>query len=92
MLQCTIAPRPMAHGGRAQDAFHVVAPSLPGFGFSDKPTERGWNSARIARAWAERVYPNLMHWNEFDRGGHFAAFEQPMLFTRELRNCFHSLR
>lgn len=44
---------PTAHGGRAQDAFHVVAPSLPGFGFSDKPTERGWNSARIARAWAE---------------------------------------
>src|SRR5262245_37600486 len=44
---------PTAHGARAQDAFHVVAPSLPGFGFSDKPTERGWNSARIARAWAE---------------------------------------
>jgi pimeloyl-ACP methyl ester carboxylesterase len=44
---------PTAHGGQAQDAFHVVAPSLPGFGFSDKPTERGWNSARIARAWAE---------------------------------------
>jgi pimeloyl-ACP methyl ester carboxylesterase len=38
---------PTAHGGGAQDAFHVAAPSLPGFGFSDKPTERGWNSARI---------------------------------------------
>jgi epoxide hydrolase len=44
---------PTAHGGAAQDAFHVVAPSLPGFGFSGKPAERGWNSARIARAWAE---------------------------------------
>jgi pimeloyl-ACP methyl ester carboxylesterase len=44
---------PTAHGGRAEDAFHVVAPSLPGFGFSDKPTERGWNSARIAKAWSE---------------------------------------
>ena len=44
---------PTAHGGHAEDAFHVVAPSLPGFGFSDKPTERGWNNARIARAWAE---------------------------------------
>jgi pimeloyl-ACP methyl ester carboxylesterase len=43
---------PTAHGGRAEDAFHVVAPSLPGFGFSDKPTERGWNVDRIARAWA----------------------------------------
>ena len=44
---------PTAHGGRAEDAFHVVVPSLPGFGFSDKPAERGWNNARIARAWAE---------------------------------------
>jgi pimeloyl-ACP methyl ester carboxylesterase len=44
---------PTAHGGEAQDAFHVVAPSLPGFGFSGKPAEPGWNSARIARAWAE---------------------------------------
>jgi pimeloyl-ACP methyl ester carboxylesterase len=261
---------PTAHGGHAQDAFHVIAPSLPGFGFSDKPVARGWNAARIARAWAElmhrlgysryvaqggdwgsvvttemarqrpaglagihlnmpfviphpvpteglsaeeqravdgyqrflsdgfgyfllqatrpqtigyaltdspvgqaawiyekfhawtdndgnpddaltldemldvitlywltetaassarmylenaevtgdppviempvgcsifpreivpaprswaeRVYPNLIHWNELDRGGHFAAFEQPALFTRELRDCFRSLR
>ena len=44
------------------------------------------------RRWAERVYPNLIHWNELDRGGHFAAFEQPVLFIEELRNCFRSLR
>jgi pimeloyl-ACP methyl ester carboxylesterase len=44
------------------------------------------------RSWAERVYPNLIHWNELDRGGHFAAFEQPALFTEELRDCFRSLR
>ena len=44
---------PTAHGGAAADAFHLVVPSLPGFGFSDKPRETGWNSARIARAWAE---------------------------------------
>lgn len=44
------------------------------------------------RSWAERVYPNLIHWNELDRGGHFAAFEQPALFTQELRECFRSLR
>jgi pimeloyl-ACP methyl ester carboxylesterase len=43
---------PTAHGGRPEDAFHVIIPSLPGFGFSDKPTERGWNVTRIARAWA----------------------------------------
>jgi pimeloyl-ACP methyl ester carboxylesterase len=44
---------PTAHGGRAEDAFHVVVPSLPGFGFSDKPSERGWNAVRIAKAWSE---------------------------------------
>jgi pimeloyl-ACP methyl ester carboxylesterase len=44
------------------------------------------------RRWAERVFPNLIHWNELDRGGHFAAFEQPALFTQELRSCFRSLR
>jgi pimeloyl-ACP methyl ester carboxylesterase len=51
----TIGPLtdPTAHGGEGGDAFHVVAPSLPGFGFSDKPAERGWNAERIARAWAE---------------------------------------
>ncbi|UVO48994.1 epoxide hydrolase 1 [Sphingomonas sp. SUN019] len=43
---------PVAHGGRAEDAFHVVAPSLPGYGFSDKPGEAGWGVERIARAWA----------------------------------------
>ena len=46
---------PTAHGGRAEDAFHVIAPSLPGFGFSDKPSQRGWNAERIAKAWAELV-------------------------------------
>ena len=43
---------PTAHGGTADDAFHVVIPSLPGYGFSDKPTERGWGIPHIARAWA----------------------------------------
>jgi pimeloyl-ACP methyl ester carboxylesterase len=42
---------PTAHGGSAADAFHVVIPSLPGYGFSGKPTEPGWDPARIARAW-----------------------------------------
>jgi pimeloyl-ACP methyl ester carboxylesterase len=47
---------PTAHGGVAQDAFDVVIPSMPGYGFSGKPTGTGWNPDRIARAWAE-----LMH-------------------------------
>jgi pimeloyl-ACP methyl ester carboxylesterase len=44
---------PTAHGGDAADAFHVVCPSLPGYGFSDKPIEPGWSTERIARGWAE---------------------------------------
>ncbi len=44
---------PTAHGGNAEDAFHLVLPSLPGYGFSGEPTELGWDSGRIARAWAE---------------------------------------
>jgi pimeloyl-ACP methyl ester carboxylesterase len=44
---------PTAHGGRATDAFHLVVPSLPGYGFSGQPTEVGWDPGRTAQAWAE---------------------------------------
>jgi len=44
---------PTAHGGTDADAFDIVIPSLPGYGFSGKPTELGWEPARIARAWTE---------------------------------------
>jgi pimeloyl-ACP methyl ester carboxylesterase len=44
---------PVAYGGDPHDAFHVVVPSLPGYGFSDRPTEPGWNPDRIAAAWVE---------------------------------------
>jgi pimeloyl-ACP methyl ester carboxylesterase len=44
---------PVAHGGDAADAFHVVCPSLPGYGWSGKPTSTGWGVERIAEAWAE---------------------------------------
>jgi pimeloyl-ACP methyl ester carboxylesterase len=47
---------PTAHGGKAEDAFHLVLPSLPGYGFSGEPAELGWDASRTARAWAE-----LMH-------------------------------
>jgi pimeloyl-ACP methyl ester carboxylesterase len=51
----TVAPLtdPTAHGGTADDAFDLVLPSLPGYGFSGEPTQLGWDSARIARAWAQ---------------------------------------
>jgi pimeloyl-ACP methyl ester carboxylesterase len=54
----TIGPLtdPTAHGGKAEDAFHLVLPSLPGYGFSGEPAELGWDASRTARAWAE-----LMH-------------------------------
>ena len=44
------------------------------------------------RSWTERAYPNLIHFNEVDRGGHFAAWEQPELFSAELRAGFRPLR
>jgi pimeloyl-ACP methyl ester carboxylesterase len=44
---------PTAHGGSVEDAFHLVLPSLPGYGFSSQPAELGWNLGRVARAWAE---------------------------------------
>src|SRR5579863_366250 len=47
---------PAAHGGSAEDAFDLVIPSLPGYGFTSEPAETGWNVGRIAGAWAE-----LMH-------------------------------
>jgi pimeloyl-ACP methyl ester carboxylesterase len=44
---------PTSHGGSSDDAFHLVLPSLPGYGFSGEPTELGWENGRIAKAWAE---------------------------------------
>jgi pimeloyl-ACP methyl ester carboxylesterase len=51
----TIGPLtdPTAHGGSAEDAFHLVLPSLPGYGFSGEPAELGWYTGRVAKAWAE---------------------------------------
>jgi pimeloyl-ACP methyl ester carboxylesterase len=64
---------PTAHGGSAADAFHVVVPSMPGYGFSGKPTSTGWGPERMARAWAE-----LMGRLGYDRyvaqGGDWGAF------------------
>jgi pimeloyl-ACP methyl ester carboxylesterase len=47
---------------------------------------------RPTRAWAQRLYPNIVYWAEAERGGHFAAFEQPEIFVREVRAAFRSLR
>ena len=58
---------PTAHGGKASDAFDVVIPSIPGFGFSGKPTTAGWDPARIARAWVELM--NRLGYTRFVASG-----------------------
>jgi epoxide hydrolase len=63
---------PMAFGGKAEDAFHLVMPSLPGYGFSDKPTEKGWNLDRIARAWIA-LMARLGYSRWFAQGGDWGA-------------------
>ena len=64
---------PMAFGGKAEDAFHVVVPAIPGYGFSDKPTEQGWNPARIARAWAVLMTQRLGYKHWVAQGGDWGA-------------------
>jgi pimeloyl-ACP methyl ester carboxylesterase len=64
---------PTAHGGTAGDAFHVVVPSMPGYGFTGKPTSTGWGPERMGRAWAELMqrlgYPRYVA-----QGGDWGAF------------------
>jgi pimeloyl-ACP methyl ester carboxylesterase len=64
---------PTAHGGTLADAFDVVIPSLPGFGFSDRPAEAGWNAERIARAWAV-LMQRLGYSRYVAQGGDWGAF------------------
>ncbi len=63
---------PTAHGGRAEDAFDAVIPSLPGYGFSGKPTGTGWDPDRIARAWAE-LMKRLGYTRYVAQGGDWGA-------------------
>jgi hypothetical protein len=61
-----------AHGGRAEDAFDLVIPSLPGYGFSAEPAELGWTLGRVARAWAE-LMPRLGYTRYVAQGGDVGA-------------------
>src|SRR3979411_1918458 len=63
---------PTPHGASASDGFHVVIPSLPGYGFSGKPTAPGWNPVRIARAWAE-LMKRLGYTRYVAQGGDWGA-------------------
>jgi pimeloyl-ACP methyl ester carboxylesterase len=64
---------PTAHGGSASDAFHVVIPSMAGYGFSGKPTTPGWDPARMARAWVE-LMKRLGYSRFAAQGGDWGAF------------------
>ena len=64
---------PTAHGGRAEDAFDVVIPSMPGYGFSGKPTRPGWGPERMGRAWAE-LMKRLGYTRYVAQGGDWGAF------------------
>jgi pimeloyl-ACP methyl ester carboxylesterase len=64
---------PTAHGASASDAFHVVIPSMPGYGFSGKPTSTGWGPERMARAWAE-LMQRLGYTRYVAQGGDWGAF------------------
>jgi pimeloyl-ACP methyl ester carboxylesterase len=64
---------PTAHGASADDAFHVVIPSMPGYGFSGKPTGTGWGPERMARAWAE-LMKRLGYAQYVAQGGDWGAF------------------
>jgi pimeloyl-ACP methyl ester carboxylesterase len=63
---------PTAHGGSASDAFHLVIPSMPGYGFSGKPTTTGWDPDHIARAWAE-LMKRLGYTHYVAQGGDWGA-------------------
>jgi pimeloyl-ACP methyl ester carboxylesterase len=64
---------PTAHGGSASDAFHVVIPSMPGYGFSGKPTATGWGPERMGRTWAE-LMKRLGYTRYVAQGGDWGAF------------------
>src|ERR671933_544245 len=64
---------PTAHGASAADAFHVVIPSMPGYGFSGKPTSSGWGPERMGRAWAE-LMKRLGYTSYVAQGGDWGAF------------------
>ena len=72
---------PTAHGGKESDAFHVVIPSMPGYGFSGKPTETGWDQARIARAWAV-LMKRLGYTRYVAQGGDWGALVNDVMATQ----------
>jgi len=73
---------------QAKSAGQTPPPMNLPFGFTTFPGEI-W---KTPRSWVEKNYPNVMYFNEVDRGGHFAAWEEPQLFSEEMRKAFRSVR
>jgi pimeloyl-ACP methyl ester carboxylesterase len=85
LFRHVIAPLtdPTAHGGTADEAFHLVIPSLPGFAFSDKPSGRGWNAMRTARAWGA-LMQRLGYQRYIAQGGDWGAFVTTAMAQQEV--------
>ena len=77
---------PTAHGGDAADAFHVVCPSLPGYGFSGKPTKTGWGVERIADVWGQLML-RLGYERYAAQGGDWGAMVTTWIGTRDPEHC-----
>lgn len=77
---------PVAHGGEAKDAFHLVIPSLPGYGFSGKPTVTGWGAEKIAMAWDELML-RLGYDRYFAQGGDWGALVTNAIGLQNLGHC-----
>ena len=77
---------PVAHGGSAEDAFHVVCPSLPGYGFSDKPTATGWGVEKIASTW-DTLMTRLGYERFFAQGGDWGAAVTTAIGLANLGHC-----
>ena len=77
---------PVSHGGQATDAFHLIMPSLPGFGFSDKPDQPGWGIEKIASAWDELMvrlgYPKYLA-----QGGDWGSIVTTAIAVQNLGHC-----
>ncbi len=77
---------PVAHGGTAADAFHVVVPALPGYGFSDKPREPGWGASRIGAAWAA-LMSRLGYARYVAQGGDWGAMVTTAIAQADPTHC-----
>ena len=77
---------PQAHGGAADDAFHLVLPTIPGYGFSDKPKAPGWGVERVAQAWSA-LMARLGYDRYFAQGGDWGAAITAAIGAQDAAHC-----